>query len=234
MDSLRSRSYQQRNWNVNIETPRDIPLESPTPLQDPRLHGEKLRPRKRDRTDMVQYETQVKITRKCVEEVILKTTKKELNLNPIEDTSPADISTKEVEETTCKISASISKKQVPEEELTSNKIDEFSTNIQKMTGFTPDLTSTSPGTRSTAREAVLQDNIDEDKIHLSKREKELFNIGLDQLIDKYVKPNIETRTVTLNNEWRVTDSIGNPDFPKLLEDDPYFDLLTIIIDKIPY
>ena len=51
-------------------------------------------------------------------------------------------------------------------------------------------------------------------------------MDLKQFIEKYVSK--ETRTVFLNNEWIITDSIGNPDFPDLLQEDPNFDLLTFI------
>ena len=44
----------------------------------------------------------------------------------------------------------------------------------------------------------------------------------------------ETRKVYLNNDWQVTDTIGNPDFIGLIEDNSNMDLLSFITDKLPY
>ena len=73
---------------------------------------------------------------------------------------------------------------------------------------------------------------DEVQIHLSASEENLFNTDLDQFIEQYLPT--ETRTVNLNNEWIITDTIGNPDFPQLLQEDPNFDLLTFITEKLPF
>ena len=73
---------------------------------------------------------------------------------------------------------------------------------------------------------------DEVQIHLSASDENLFNTDLDQFIEQYLP--IETRTVNLNNEWNITDTIGNPDFPQLLQEDPNFDLLTFITEKLPF
>ena len=73
---------------------------------------------------------------------------------------------------------------------------------------------------------------DEVQIHLSASEENLFNTDLDQFIEQYL--HTETRTVNLNNEWIITDTIGNPDFPQLLQEDPNFDLLTFITEKLPF
>ena len=116
----------------------------------------------------------------------------------------------------------------------SNNFDDISKKLHQNTEFTSDFTSASPGTRSTSSKVTPTDNLDEVKIHLSKSEEELFDINLVKFIEKYLKPDTETRTVTLNNKWRVTDSIGNPDFPQLLEDDPNFDLLTFITERLPF
>ena len=73
---------------------------------------------------------------------------------------------------------------------------------------------------------------DEVQIHLSASDENLFNPDLDQFIEQYLPT--ETRTVNLNNEWTITDTIGNPDFPQLLQEDPNFDLLTFITEKITF
>ena len=44
----------------------------------------------------------------------------------------------------------------------------------------------------------------------------------------------ETRKVYLNNDWQVTDTIGNPDFIGLIEENSNMDLLSFITDKLPY
>ena len=73
---------------------------------------------------------------------------------------------------------------------------------------------------------------DEVQIHLSASDENLFNTDLDQFIEQYLPT--ETRTVHLNNEWIITDTIGNPDFPQLLQKDPNFDLITFITEKLPF
>ena len=73
---------------------------------------------------------------------------------------------------------------------------------------------------------------DEVQIHLSASEENLFNTDLDQFIEQYLPT--ETRTVNLNNGWIITDTIGNPDFPQLLQEDSNFDLLTFITEKLPF
>ena len=47
---------------------------------------------------------------------------------------------------------------------------------------------------------------DEVQIHLSASDENLFNTDLDQFIEQYLPT--ETRTVNLNNEWIITDTIG--------------------------
>ena len=44
----------------------------------------------------------------------------------------------------------------------------------------------------------------------------------------------ETRKIYLNNDWQVTDTIGNPDFIGLIEDNSNMDLLSFITEKLPY
>ena len=73
---------------------------------------------------------------------------------------------------------------------------------------------------------------DEVQIHLSASDENLFNTDLDQFIEQHLPT--ETRTVNLNNEWIITDTIGNPDFPQLLQEDPNFDLITFITEKLPF
>ena len=93
----------------------------------------------------------------------------------------------------------------------------------------------SPGTRSTLRQLPLEDTEDTVQIYLTTDEEDTLDQDLDKFITNYLETNIiETRTVTLNNEWRITDSIGTPDFPQLLKEDSNFDLLTFITEKMPF
>ena len=46
---------------------------------------------------------------------------------------------------------------------------------------------------------------DEVQIHLSASDENLFNRGLDQFIEQHLPT--ELRTVNLNNEWIITDTI---------------------------
>ena len=73
---------------------------------------------------------------------------------------------------------------------------------------------------------------DEVQIHLSATDEKLFNTDLDQFIEQYLPT--ETRTVNLNNEWIITDTIGNPVFLQLLQENPNFHLLTFITEKLPF
>ena len=84
----------------------------------------------------------------------------------------------------------------------------------------PENIYTIPGTDDNA--TAFEDEV---QIHLSASDEKLFNIDLDQFIEQYLPT--EARTVNLNNEWIITDTIGNPDFPQLLQDNPNFDLLTL-------
>ena len=92
-----------------------------------------------------------------------------------------------------------------------------------------------PGTRSTLEKLPLADCTDTVEIFISPSEEDTLDQDLDNFIQEYLELNsFETRTVKLDNEWRITDSIGNPDFPELLKEDPNFDLLTFITEKMPF
>ena len=92
-----------------------------------------------------------------------------------------------------------------------------------------------PGTRSTLKQLPHEDPQDLVEIYLSTSEEDTIDQDLDKFITEYLEKNlIETRTVKLNNEWRITDSIGTPDFPELLKEDPNFDLLSFITENMPF
>ena len=95
--------------------------------------------------------------------------------------------------------------------------------------------NSSPGTRSTLKQLPHEDPQDLVEIYLPTSEEDTIDQDLDKFITEYLEKNlIETRTVKLNNEWRITDSIETPDFPELLKEDPNFDLLTFITEKMPF
>ena len=111
--------------------------------------------------------------------------------------------------------------------VTPTEEDEKMKNSTNLTEFPSEDIITTPGSEN-KNEASFEDEV---KIHLSASEEKLFDTDLDQFIEQYLPT--ETRTVNLNNEWIITDTIGNPDFPQLLQEDPNFDLLTFITDKLP-
>ena len=104
--------------------------------------------------------------------------------------------------------------------------DEISKNSTNLTELQLEDIITTPG-RENNNNTSFEDKV---KIHLWASDEKLFDTDLDQFIEQYLPT--ETRTVNLNNEWIITDTIGNPDFPQLLQEDPNFDLLTFITDKI--
>ena len=98
-----------------------------------------------------------------------------------------------------------------------------------------EIPESSPGTRSTLEQLPLEDSKDTVEIFIKSSEEDTLDQDLDKIIQEYLETNtFETRTVKLDNEWRITDSIGNPDFPELLKEDPNFDLLTFITEKMPF
>ena len=98
-----------------------------------------------------------------------------------------------------------------------------------------EMPESSPGTRSTLEQLPHEDSSDTVEIFITSKEEDTLDQDLDKFIQEYFENNsFETRTVKLDNEWRITDSIGNPDFPELLKEDPNFDLLTFITEKMPF
>ena len=91
----------------------------------------------------------------------------------------------------------------------------------------PEKIYTIPGTDDNA--TAFEDEV---HIHLSASDELLFNTDLDQFIEQYLPT--ETRTVNLNNEWIITDTIGNPNFPQILQGNPNIDVLTFITEKLPF
>ena len=115
------------------------------------------------------------------------------------------------------------------------KSDEIQSIFQDPIEKSEEQQNSSPGTRSTLKQLPPKDSQDLVEIYLSTSEEDTIDQDLDKFITEYLEKNlIETRTVKLNNEWRITDSIGTPDFPELLKEDPNFNLLTFITEKMPF
>ena len=86
------------------------------------------------------------------------------------------------------------------------------------------------GTRST----LEQDTV---ILQVTDEEDQEFPEELNNLINTLYPIDTEiteTRKVYLNNDWQVTDTIGNPDFIGLIEENSNMDLLSFITDKLPY
>ena len=91
-------------------------------------------------------------------------------------------------------------------------------------------TSQNTGPRSTLeQDAVI--------LQVIKEEDQEFPEELNNLINSFYPIDneiAETRKVYLNNDWQITDTIGNPDFIGLIENNSNKDLLSFITEKLPY
>ena len=82
-------------------------------------------------------------------------------------------------------------------------------------------------------ETTKEDGI---QIHLTDEEDQIFP-EIDNLINQLSNIDneiTETRRIYLDNDWQITDTVGNPDFVGLIENNPNIDWLTFISDKLPY
>ena len=116
-----------------------------------------------------------------------------------------------------------------------SKSTDFQPNQVNLPGKTPEMPNYSPETRSSSvqpKQPLPEDTVE---IYISATEEDTIDQDLDNFIKEYLNSNIkETRTVNLDNQWIITDTIGTPDFPELLKEDPNFDLLTFITDNLPF
>ena len=74
-------------------------------------------------------------------------------------------------------------------------------------------------------------------LQVTDEEDQEFPEELNNLINSFYPIDneiSETRKVYLNNDWQITDSIGNPDFIGLIENNSNMDLLSFITEKLPY
>ena len=74
-------------------------------------------------------------------------------------------------------------------------------------------------------------------LHITDLQDQEYSDELNNLINKVIPTDTEiheTRRIYLNNDWQVTDSIGNPDFVGLIENISNIDLLSFISEKLPY
>ena len=74
-------------------------------------------------------------------------------------------------------------------------------------------------------------------LQVTEEEDQEFPEELKNLINSFYPIDneiAETRKVYLNNAWQITDTIGNPDFIELIENNYNMDLLSFITEKLPY
>ena len=118
-----------------------------------------------------------------------------------------------------------------------NKVKEIAKSTESTENHTdPDqveptaTSSQKTGTRSTLeQDTVILQVTDEEDQEFPEELNNLINTIFP--IDTEIT---ETRKVYLNNDWQVTDTIGNPDFIGLIEENSNMDLLSFITDKLPY
>ena len=108
----------------------------------------------------------------------------------------------------------------------------------KSTKLQEDTAVMKPST-TTPQKTGLRSTLEQDTVILQVTEEEdqEFPEELNNLINTlYPIDNeiTETRKVYLNNDWQITDTIGNPDFIGLIENNSNMDLLSFITEKLPY
>ena len=67
--------------------------------------------------------------------------------------------------------------------------------------------------------------------HTTEQEDQEFPEELNQIINQFFSIDsevTETRRIYLNNDWQITDSIGNPDFVGHIENTSNMDLTSLI------
>ena len=272
MDNFKTRPISMKTWDLNRKQPLNIPLESTSNLEDPRLHR-----RKRQAILDPRPEKSRKLNSEDLSEKQPDSAEKD-QCKPFEDSSrnscenlskqdiPKPIKEdrprrEEIYSENCIAakpssegrSTLISSKipnsfktfqdptKIPENpELAQmdgipSKSDEIQSTFQDPIEESEDKPNSNPGTRSTLKQLPHEDPQDLVEIYLPTSEEDTIDQDLDRFIKEYLETNLkETKTVKLNNEWRITDSIGTPDFPELLKEDPNFDLLTFITEKMPF
>ena len=110
--------------------------------------------------------------------------------------------------------------------------------ITKSTKLQEDTAAMEPSA-TTSQRTRLRSTLEQDTVILQVTEEEdqEFPEELNNLINTlYPIGNeiTETRKVYLNNDWQITDTIGNPDFIGLIENNSNMDLLSFITEKLPY
>ena len=118
------------------------------------------------------------------------------------------------------------------------------TQIENINGEKTSHSHHTPGNnRSETRSTILKadqpcETTEEDgiQIHLTDDEDQIFP-EIDNLINQLSNIDneiTETRRIYLDNDWQITDTVGNPDFVRLIENNPSIDWLTFFSDKLPY
>ena len=110
--------------------------------------------------------------------------------------------------------------------------------FEKLHEFQRDRKMSSSSTRlpqnlqDSAKKSLISYQEDEGvTLHIMESDLALFPSDTDTTdLEEYTGK----RTVTLSNKWIVTDSVGNPVFEGLIEEDPNIDWLTFISNNISY
>ena len=113
--------------------------------------------------------------------------------------------------------------------------------LQKLQHIQEDTTRLEPNV-TTSKNTIsigLRSTLEQDAVILqvTNEEDQEFPEELNNLINSFYPIDneiAETRKVYLNNDWQITDSIGNPDFIGLIENDSNMDLLSFVTEKLPY
>ena len=243
MNNFRARPYTPRTWQCT-ET-LIIPLECNENLKDPRKNT-----RKHTLSIQTEEEPNKKTRKTCNEEdplktrSILKTGESPCAAGFIEKTLGED-STKKPESTIAKESCFVAEdKQL--EKIQMREDQETQSIGTSLTGslILPILDTPQQSTTN------LQEDTLQKKIDISLQESTFITTGEDEGVTLHVTDSdlqlfpveecsniedcTEKRTVKLSNEWIVKDTVGNPAFEGLIEENSNIDWLTFISNNINY
>ena len=250
MNNFKARPYTSRIWQSN-ET-LNIPLESMEKIKDPRINT-----RKHLLATQIEEEPSKKTHKACFEEdplqtrSIPKTGESPCATGSVEKTLGED-STRKIETTTAvkshfeqedrhleKIIIEEDHVNLPENSLI-DKCLKKDLNLPQMDTPT-EFQSNPTGSTKTEKIGITFDfkeatpsNGEEITLHVSASDLQLFPAEEECQISKNQEDCNEKRTVTLANRWIVTDTVGQPAFEGLIEEDPNIDWLTFISNNINY
>ena len=257
MNNFKHRPYTEKKTEFR-STPVEIPLESSTALPDPRLKKTKntasTTPQKSPKKSLEKdhtVSTEIKDIPSSIEEENTSETNNDTAKEFNKECESSHLKTRDVQqENTANQRNNIQEENqgrstpnstvIPQKGLLNKciteKPDSNASDVKSIDNDERNKIPLNPPNSPPENINNSEDNVttfeDEVQIHLSTSDENVFNSDLNQFIEQYLPT--ETRTVNLNNEWIITDTIGNPDFPQLLQEDPNLDLLTFITEKLPF